>query len=173
MSTTALPPASAGATLCATRLSGKLNGEMAAITPRGSRIVQPKRFSPLGSASISMISPAVRLASSLAQRKVEAPRFASTRASLSGLPPSAAMMRAICSALSSIRCEVRSRIAARFQAGNQRYASAAARARSRTTSMSSSVAVGISRELGAVPRRAQRHAARRAVRARGSPVPAR
>src|SRR5450830_490293 len=143
-STTALPPASAGATLCATRLSGKLNGEIAAMTPRGSRIVQPKRFSPLGSASISMSSPAVRLASSFAQRKVLAPRLASTRASLSGLPPSAAMRRATCSALSSIRCEVRSRIAARFQAGNQRYASAAARARSRTTSMSASVAVGIS-----------------------------
>ncbi len=141
--TTALPPASAGATLCETRLSGKLNGEMAAITPRGSRIVQPKRFSPLGSASISMISPAVRLASSLAQRNVLAPRLASTRASLSGLPPSAAMMCAICSAFSSMRWEARSRIAARFQAGVQRYACAAARARSRTTSMSSSVAVGI------------------------------
>ena len=120
LSTTTLPPASAGATLCATRLSGKLNGEMAAITPRGSRIVQPKRCSPLGSASISMISPAVRLASSLAQRKVQAPRLASTRASLSGLPPSAAMMRAICSAFSSMRCEARSRIWARFQAGVQR-----------------------------------------------------
>ncbi len=120
LSTTALPPASAGATLWATRLSGKLNGEIAAMTPRGSRIVQPKWCSPLGSASISTSSPAVRLASSLAQRNVDAPRLASTRASLSGLPPSAAMMRAICSAFSSMRCEARSRMAARFQAGNQR-----------------------------------------------------
>ena len=143
LSTTALPPASAGATLCATRFSGKLNGEMAAITPRGSRMVQPKRFSPLGSASIWTRSPAVRLASSLAQRKVLAPRLASTRASLSGLPPSAAMMRAICSAFSSMRCDARSRIAARFQDGVQRNASAATRARSSTRSMSSSVAVGM------------------------------
>src|SRR5260370_14080632 len=34
-STTVLPAASAGATLCATRLSGKVNGGVAAITPIG------------------------------------------------------------------------------------------------------------------------------------------
>ena len=36
-STIGLPAASAGATLCATRLSGKLNGVMPAIGPSGTR----------------------------------------------------------------------------------------------------------------------------------------
>ena len=104
----------------------------------------------------------MRLASSAAQRNVLAPRLASTRASLSGLPPSAAMMRAICSAFSSMRCDVRSRIAARFHAGVQRNASAATRARSRTTSMSSRVAVGTRASS------APSHGARSVM---GSPVP--
>ena len=38
-STTAQPAASAGATLCATRLSGKLKGVMAPTIPIGTRIV--------------------------------------------------------------------------------------------------------------------------------------
>ncbi len=37
LSTTVLPAASAGATLCATRLSGKLNGVIADTTPSGAR----------------------------------------------------------------------------------------------------------------------------------------
>ena len=41
-STTGQPAASAGATLWATRLSGKLNGLIAATTPIGRRIVNPK-----------------------------------------------------------------------------------------------------------------------------------
>ncbi len=137
-----LAAASAGATLWAARLRGKLKGEIAAITPRGSRIVQPKRCSPEASASISMISPAVRFDSSAAQRNVDAPRDASMRASLSGLPLSLAMRRAICSAFSSMRCEARSRIWARRQAGVQRKLSKASRALSSTASRSSAVVVG-------------------------------
>ncbi|MNC45905.1 hypothetical protein D3C75_948970 [compost metagenome] len=38
---TALPPASAGPSLCATRLSGSLYGVMARINPNGSRVNQP------------------------------------------------------------------------------------------------------------------------------------
>src|SRR6059036_1427920 len=38
---TALPAAIAGATLCATRFSGKLNGVMATTTPHGTRTVNP------------------------------------------------------------------------------------------------------------------------------------
>ena len=85
LSTTTLPDAIAGATLWATRLSGKLKGEIATITPRGSRSVQPMRFSPPDSALISMTSPAVRLASSLAQRKVFWARLISTRGVLERL----------------------------------------------------------------------------------------
>jgi hypothetical protein len=40
LSTTAQPAASAGASLCATRLSGKLKGEIAPMTPIGTRTVQ-------------------------------------------------------------------------------------------------------------------------------------
>src|SRR5262245_31938293 len=41
-STTALPAANAGATLWATRLSGKLKGAMATTTPTGRRVKKPK-----------------------------------------------------------------------------------------------------------------------------------
>ena len=49
--TIGLPAASAGATLCATRLSGKLNGEMPAIGPSGTRRTWPVRPSVPGSQS--------------------------------------------------------------------------------------------------------------------------
>src|SRR5687767_3946198 len=42
LSTSELPAASAGATLCATKFKGKLNGLMAAITPTGRRVQKPK-----------------------------------------------------------------------------------------------------------------------------------
>ena len=48
LSTTAQPAASAGATLCATRLSGKLNGEIAPTIPIGSRSVNASFPSPAG-----------------------------------------------------------------------------------------------------------------------------
>ena len=111
-----------------------------------------------------MISPAVRLASSAAQRNVDAPRFASMRASLSGLPPSAAMMRAICSAFSSMRCEARSRISARFHAGVQRNASAdGARPREYVVGLVQRRGAD-RRDLGAVPGAAHHHGLAAAVR---------
>ena len=51
LSTTGQPAAIAGASLCDTRLSGKLNGLMAAIGPIGKRRSRPCRFSPPGAAS--------------------------------------------------------------------------------------------------------------------------
>ena len=63
-STTVLPDASAGATLCATMLSGELNDVMPQTTPRGTRIVNAIRCAWPGAASIGTISPVSRFASS-------------------------------------------------------------------------------------------------------------
>src|SRR5207245_315710 len=57
-STTGQPAASAGAILCATRLHGKLNGEIAPTTPIGRRIVKPSLPSPACAPSIGTIVPA-------------------------------------------------------------------------------------------------------------------
>ena len=63
-STTGQPAANAGPTLWQTRLSGKLNGEIAATMPIGTRSTTPSLFSPAGCASIGTISPASRRHSS-------------------------------------------------------------------------------------------------------------
>ena len=65
-STTAQPAASAGAILCATRLSGKLNGEIAPTIPIGSRSVNASFPSPATDASIGTISPVSLRASTAA-----------------------------------------------------------------------------------------------------------
>ncbi len=57
LTTRVLPAARAGATLCASRLSGKLNGEMAATGPRGTRNQKPMRRSDPGIASRGTVSP--------------------------------------------------------------------------------------------------------------------
>ena len=67
LSTTAQPAASAGASLCATRLSGKLNGEIAPTIPIGRRSVKPSLPSPAWAASIGTISPASFRASTAAK----------------------------------------------------------------------------------------------------------
>ena len=64
--TTAHPAASAGAILCATRLSGKLNGEIAPTTPIGRRNVKASLPSPACDASMGTISPASLRASTAA-----------------------------------------------------------------------------------------------------------
>ena len=64
--TTAQPAASAGASLCATRLSGKLNGEIAPTIPIGCRSVNASLPSPAWAASIGTISPASLRASTAA-----------------------------------------------------------------------------------------------------------
>src|SRR5204862_5616533 len=93
-STTAHPAASAGATLWPTRLSGKLNGLMAPITPIGTRRVKPTFPSPALDASIGTTSPASFRASTAENVKVDTARSTSTRAVFSGFAASAAMVRA-------------------------------------------------------------------------------
>ena len=112
-STTGHPAAIAGASLCATRLSGKLNGLIAPTTPMGTRSVNPSLPSPTSDASSGTISPASRRASTDANVNVDTARFASTRAVLIGLAASSAMMRANSSVRSTSRCAARSRISAR------------------------------------------------------------
>ena len=64
---TALPAASAGPTLCATRFNGKLNGDIAATTPTGTRTVNPNLPAFPGDASSGIVSPRNRFASSADQ----------------------------------------------------------------------------------------------------------
>ena len=66
LSTTAQPAASAGASLWATRLSGKLKGLIAPTIPIGRRSVKPSLPSPAWAASIGTISPASLRASTVA-----------------------------------------------------------------------------------------------------------
>ena len=92
LSTTGQPAASAGATLCATRLSGKLNGEIAPTIPIGSRSVSASFPAPAADASIGITSPASLRASTAANVNVDTARCASTRAAFIGLPASAEMI---------------------------------------------------------------------------------
>src|SRR5207249_2311455 len=62
--TTALPAAMAGATLCAIKFNGKLNGLIATTTPHGTRNVNPNFPAPPGDASNGTVSPCNRRASS-------------------------------------------------------------------------------------------------------------
>ena len=117
-STTAQPAARAGATLWATRLKGKLNGEMAPTTPIGTLSVSAIFPTPAGDASIGTTSPASFRASTAAIVNVEVARAASTRAAFIGFPASAEIVRATSSARSSTSRAVRSRIAARSWAGS-------------------------------------------------------
>src|SRR4029078_6088948 len=86
--TTAQPAASAGATLCATRLNGKLNGEIAPTTPIGTRSVIATLPTPAGDASMGTPSPASLRASTAAIVNCEVARATSSRAAFIGLAPS-------------------------------------------------------------------------------------
>ena len=118
LSTTGHPAAIAGASLCATRFNGKLNGLMAPTTPTGTRRVKPSLPSPTSAASSGTISPASRRASVAANVNVDTARLASTRAVLIGLAASSAMMRANSSVRSPSSRAARSRISARFHGGS-------------------------------------------------------
>jgi hypothetical protein len=65
LSTTGQPAAIAGATLWQTRLSGKLNGEIAPMTPIGTRSVQAIVPSPFSVPAIGTVSP-VRVRAAMA-----------------------------------------------------------------------------------------------------------
>ena len=116
--TTAQPAASAGASLCATRFSGKLNGLIAPTTPTGRRIVNASFPSPACDASIGTTWPASVRASTAAEVYVDTARCASTRAAFIGLPASAEIVRATSSWRSRRSAATRSRIAARSCAGS-------------------------------------------------------
>ena len=88
------PTASEGATLCATRLRGKLNGVIPRTGPMGNRRINPTREPSEASVSRRISSSSPRRRTSLAQRNVETARVASTFAHLSGFPPSCAISSA-------------------------------------------------------------------------------
>ena len=116
--TTAQPAASAGASLCATRLSGKLNGLIAPTTPIGRLSVNASLPSPACEASIGTISPASVRASTAANVYVDIARLASTRAAFIGLPASSEIRRATSSCRRPSAPATRTRISARLCAGN-------------------------------------------------------
>lgn len=111
------PTAIAGATLCATRFSGKLNGAIPSTGPRRTRRTRAIRPVAAGSVSRRCNSPEKRRASSAAQRNVDTARPTSARAHLTGLPFSAVISAATSSARSASRRETWSRAAARTCAG--------------------------------------------------------
>jgi hypothetical protein len=94
LSTTGQPAASAGASLCATRFSGKLKGEIAPTIPIGTRIVKPSLPTPACEPSIGITSPVSVRAATAAYVYVDIARAASTRAALIGLPASSEIVRA-------------------------------------------------------------------------------
>ncbi len=75
--TTALPPASAGPTLCDSTFSGELNGVITQTTPRGERMVKPMRSLTPSPACSGAISPFRRLASSAESSSVWTQRLTS------------------------------------------------------------------------------------------------
>ena len=116
--TTAQPAARAGAILCATRLSGKLNGLIAPTIPIGRRSVKASFPSPAWAASIGTISPASLRASTAANVYVDIARAASTRAAFRGLPASSEITRATSSWRRPRPAATRTRISARLCAGS-------------------------------------------------------
>ena len=115
--TTAQPAANAGAILCATRLSGKLNGEIAPTTPIGSRMTRPAWPIPAGCASMPSTSPPSERASTAEKSTVCTARSASACAVAIGLPASRAIVSANSSRRSRTIAARRSSTAARSCAG--------------------------------------------------------
>ena len=101
------PAAIAGATLCATRFSGKLNGVIARIGPTGNRRTIPARPAVELCQSSGSHSPPMRVASSAATANVKMALSTSTRAVLIGFPAS----RHITCENSSCRARIPSEIA--------------------------------------------------------------
>jgi hypothetical protein len=114
LSTIEQPDAMAGATLCAARLSGKLNGLIPATGPirEAPRDAEPALGAGMRSSGID--SPVIRSASSAPSRNVSVARSTSMSASRIGLPASVAMIvpsssrRALIPALISRRIRPRS-----------------------------------------------------------------
>ncbi len=94
LSTTGQPAAIAGATLCAARFKGKLNGVMAPTTPIGTRMANPSRPAPEDVASIGTTSPESTRASAAERVRVSTHRATSARDARMGFPASRAMILA-------------------------------------------------------------------------------
>ena len=115
--THAQPAANAGPILCATRFSGKLNGEIAPTTPIGRRTTIPVWSTPAGCASIPISSPPSPRASCAEKMIVCTARSASTCAVAMGFPASCEIVRASSSRRSRRSPATRSSTAARSCAG--------------------------------------------------------
>ena len=126
--TIVFPVARQGATLCATRFRGKLNGVIALITPIGKRRENPVCPAPAGIASSGSTSPAPlqRRASSAAVANVQTARATSPSASVIGFPLSATIISANSSRRISIACAMRASSDARSCAGTPRVREKAA-----------------------------------------------
>jgi len=82
--TTGAPTAIAGPTLCATRLSGKLTGEIATTTPTGRQSVHAIDPAPFSAASVGIVLPVMLRATAALKAMVETVRSTSSRATLIG-----------------------------------------------------------------------------------------
>ena len=116
--TTAFPPIRAGASLCATRLSGSLKGVIAPITPTGSRVYQPTRPPPRGVSPKGRVAPSRRSACSAERRTVSTALCASRPASRTGLQPSREIRCAKSSRRSVSRAAARLNASRRCQSGH-------------------------------------------------------
>ena len=143
------PTANAGATLCATRFSGKLKGAMPKTGPLGKRRMTAIRPAEVASVSSRCNSPDQRRASSAAQRNVDAPRVTSMRDHMSGLPFSAVINRAISSARAVICCDTCMSASARWAAVLARAAACTSTAA--CTASSTSAGLGSAWDPTSVP----------------------
>ena len=138
------PTASDGATLCATRFNGKLNGVMPRTGPIGKRRRMPTREPSDCSVSSRISSSSPWRITSEAHRNVLDARVASTVAHFSGLPPSAAISFAFSSIVSPSRLEMWSSASARAQTGSFLDSSKVEAAVATASSTSASVGTPIS-----------------------------
>ena len=106
MITIGAPTANAGAILCATRLTGKLNGVIASTGPSGNRLINATRLPSDSSVSRRIRSPSKDRHSSAAHLNVDTARAASTFAHFMGFPPSLQIVSAISSPRSFKRVEM-------------------------------------------------------------------
>ena len=116
------PTAMAGATLCATRFIGKLNGEMPRTGPCANLRMIAIRPAVAASVSRRCSSPENLRTSSAAHRKTKPARPASARAQINGLPFSSRISCAISSARSVSRFDINIRASARCAAVVRRAA---------------------------------------------------
>ena len=139
---TALPPAMAGPILCATRLSGKLKGVIAATMPHGTRRVNPSLPTPPGVASNGTVSPCKSRAASADKSRVSIARPASMRPSANTLPSSRLIRRARSSCSSAMSWAVRRRISTRRWVGNARITAAPCSRQSKAAVISAGTPTG-------------------------------